>query len=197
MVPQGKETKDLMTLADFVRDVLPRVPTLDGVGVGAEKWEGHTDDQMKVEVFRRQGEPGFAVYWAYHDALGELHQCGERSVRRKHVPAIAERLAAAAGSAAPGRFVEAVEYAKAQGAAGDPTLANRTALLGLDVPGLYEDDGEGDPPADPLLLPADPVDPPPVENGLKELTPEAEETEETEDGDEFDSRVEETQSQTD
>lgn len=135
MVPKGKE-KALMTFDQ----VVARVKAIPGVGgcLVGEKWEGYTDNQLRVDVFAKKGSPGVTVLWEYHD--GEhRHQCGKHSVGRADIDQVVADVTAAAAMAVPGRYVQEVEARTA--AERDPALAEAAR-----VRGDSEEDVDFDPP---------------------------------------------------
>lgn len=108
----------LMTYEDIVTRIKISVPGLVGTRIG-DRWEGHTDNQLRVDVCRRKGRQGYSVLWEYHDGVHK-HQFGKNSVTRAVLDEIIEQIVGATTVSIPSRFVESIEDETA--AARDPAL---------------------------------------------------------------------------
>lgn len=116
MVPQKKDMTRLMGLDQIVVKVKAGVLGLEGAKIG-DGWEGYTDEQLKVEVYRKTGVPGYTVAWSYCDVVGHDHQFAKYGVTYEQIDDIVAQIAEAAVQAVSDRFVEGGEGRR------DPAIA--------------------------------------------------------------------------
>lgn len=116
MVPQKKSMNPLMDLDQIVVKVKAGVLGLEGAKVG-DGWEGYTDEQLKVEIYRKTGVPGYTVAWSYCDIVGHEHQFAKYGVTHEQIDGIVAQISEAAARAVSDRFVEGGEGRR------DPAIA--------------------------------------------------------------------------
>lgn len=114
------------TLAQVVGAAKLGAPELEGPGP-ADRWEGHTENGLRLWAGREAGRPGYTVRWEYHNALGQKIQNAVRAVKTLGLGALATAVREANADAVPD-----VMPAVAAGPGADPVLANRAALAEVD-----------------------------------------------------------------
>lgn len=108
-----------LSFDEVVRAVKAALPKVGGSRIGDDRWEAHTDSQVRIDIFSKRGLPGVSLLWEYHDGKHK-HQCGKHSIASDQLAVAVQRIVLADREAVPARFVQEVEEAKA--AARDPAL---------------------------------------------------------------------------
>jgi hypothetical protein len=126
MVPQPPNAK-MMSLEQIVARLKSGVPVLEGAMVG-DRWEAHSDNQLRVDVFRKSGFPGISVTWEYFDSMSHKHQHGKNSVLTSQINSLVAQIHAASMEAVPGRFIQSIEEDRAQAQAQDPALLEASRI---------------------------------------------------------------------